>query len=225
MRLIKFISFAEKKQLIHPSISKIPQWWKDGESELPQGEPGMKTCIPFMEVMNCGYTVNAPFDIFIAKTEKGDISVKWNGPGEDRWPGFIQERPKDLGFKIPRPAGHLPNHFVWSSQWGWKTPKGYSTLVTHPFNRFDLPFTSLSAIVDSDDFNGNGNIPFFIKENFEGVIPEGTPLFQLFPYKRDKWKSWIDDSTREDIQYKQLNELRQPGMSYKKRFWKKKVYE
>ena len=224
MRLIKFISFAEKKQLIHPSISKIPQWWKDGEFELPDGGPGMKTCIPFMEVMNSGYTVNSPFDIFIGKTEEGNVSIKWNGPGE-RWSEFLQERPKELGFKIPRPAGHLPNHFVWSSLWGWKTPKGYSTLVTHPFNRFDLPFTTLSAIIDSDVFNGNGNIPFFIKENFEGVIPEGTPLFQLFPYKRDKWKSWTDDSVRDNVQYNQLNELRQPGMSYKKRFWKKKVYE
>jgi hypothetical protein len=224
VKLVKFISFAEKKQLICPSTSKIPQWWKDGDLDI-QGEPGMKSCIPFMEVMNSGYTVNAPFDIFIAKSEEGNISIKWNAPNDDRWPQFIQERPTELGFKIPRPAGHAPNHFVWASLWGWKTPKGYSTLVTHPFNRFDLPFTSLSGIVDSDDFNGNGNVPFFIKENFQGVIPEGTPLFQLFPYKRDKWKSWVDDSTRDDIQYKQLNELRQPGMSYKKIFWKKKVYE
>ena len=225
MRLIKFISFAEKKQLVLPSISKIPQWWKDGEFELPGGANGMKTCIPFMEVMNSGYTINDPFDIFVSKTEEENISVKWNAPNEGKWTEFIQERPKELGFNIPRPAGHSPNHFVWSSLWGWKTPKGYSTLVTHPFNRFDLPFTTLSAIVDSDDFNGNGNIPFFIKENFEGIIPEGTPLFTLFPYKRDKWKSWVDDSEVNKINHKQLKEIRDPGMSYKKRFWKKKVYE
>ena len=120
-----------------PSISKIPQWWKDGETVISVGTPGLKSCVPFMEIMKSGYTINLPFDIFVSKGEDGNVSLKWNAPNEAGWPNFIEERPPDLGKTIPRPAGHLPNGFVWSSQWSWKTPKGYSSIVTHPFNRFD----------------------------------------------------------------------------------------
>lgn len=225
MKIIKFIPFGGRKNLMPPSVSKIPQWWKDGELVLSNGEAGLKSCIPFMEIMMSGYTINLPFDVFVSKNEDGTVNVKWNAPNHNAWPRFIDERPKELGETIPRPAGHLPNGFVWSMQWSWKTPKGYSVLVTHPFNRFDLPFTTLSASMDSDKFNANGNVPFFIKEGFQGVIPEGTPIAQIFPYKRDKWKSWVDDSVLDTINKKQVADLRKPDGSYKKRFWVKKVYE
>ena len=208
-----------------PSVSKIPKWWKDGETVISSGTPGIKACVPFMEIMKSGYTINLPFDIFVSKNEDGTTNLKWNAPKEAGWPTFIEERPPDLGATIPRPAGHLPNGFVWSSQWSWKTPKGYSVIVTHPFNRFDLPFTTVSGTIDSDKFQGNGNIPFFIKEDFQGVIPEGTPIAQIFPFKRDKWKSWVDDSVLDSIYKNQISKLREPDGSYKKAFWVRKVYE
>lgn len=225
MKLIKFIPFMEGKELVRPSVSKIPQWWKDGELTIFESQPGLKSCIPFMEIMSSGYTINLPFDIFVAKSEDGDITIRWNSPEEGAWPNFVAERPKELGETIPRPAGHSPNHFVWSQQWGWKTPKGYSSIVCHPFNRFDLPFTTVAGIIDSDKFNGNGNLPFFLKEDFQGVIYEGTPIATIFPYKRDKWQSWFDDSVIPSVKEKQMKDLRQPGGSYKKRFWQRKVYK
>ena len=68
MKLIKFIPFMEGKELVRPSVSKIPQWWKDGESTIFNSEPGLKSCIPFMEIMSSGYTINLPFDIFVANS-------------------------------------------------------------------------------------------------------------------------------------------------------------
>jgi hypothetical protein len=35
----------------------------------------------------------------------------------------------------------------------------------------------------------SGNIPFFIKEGFSGVIPKGTPIAQVIPFKRESWTS------------------------------------
>lgn len=227
MKKITFIPFGGDKPLAEPSVSKIPQWWKNGESEINHSghiQPGLKSCIPFMEIMMSGYTINAPFDIYIDSSNKDKINISWDGPQEKDWPFFIQERPSDLGSTIPRPAGHLENHFVWYSQWSWKTPKGYSVLVTHPFNRFDLPFTTLSGIIDSDSFNGNGKIPFFIKEGFTGVISEGTPIMQIIPFKRDKWSHTIDSSSINDVYRNQLRKLSIPGNSYKKLFWSRKQY-
>lgn len=230
MKLIKFIPWDKEYPLLPPIKTPIPQWWKDGESTLidENGNPsgGLKSCIPFMEIMNTGYTIVAPFDIYVSKKENGDLDIRWSGPDSTNWPIFIQERPTDLGATIPRPAGHHPNHFVWHCMWSWKTPKNYSTIVTHPFNRFDLPFTTLSAIMDSDKFQGNGNIPFFLKQDFEGIIKAGTPIIQIYPFKRTSWKSWKDDSFNTDIEQKQLKDIRvDPKKSYKKKFWVRKEFK
>ncbi len=36
---------------------------------------------------------------------------------------------------------------------------------------------------DSDGWVTPGNIPFFLKEDFEGVILKNTPVAQIFPYQ------------------------------------------
>lgn len=229
IKVIKFIPWGKEYSLLQPIRSQIPQWWRQGETDLvidgvSQGH-GMKTCVPFMEIMSSGYVIRTPFDIYVVKDEEGNIQVRWQGP--DGWSDFIGERPKELGATIPRPAGHAPNGFVWSCKWSWKTPRGYSTIVTHPFNRYDLPFTTLSGIIDSDVFHGNGNIPFFFKEDFTGIIPEGTPFATVFPYKRNKWKMWVDSFFTEkilDTQLRPLQEDERKDFSYKKIFWKKKEY-
>ena len=185
---------------------------------------GLKTCVPFMEIMMTGYYLLTPFDIYVTKDDEGNVNIQWHGP-DNVYQTFVTEREKKIGETIPRPAGHLPNHFAWYSHWSWKTPKGYSTFVSHPFNRYDLPFTTMNGIVDSDKFNGNGNMPFFLKDGFEGIIPEGTPYAQIYPFKRDTWKSWVDDSENNKIQSLQIDPIRQKGNSYKKRFWQKKGFK
>lgn len=231
MKFIKFIAWDKQHPIGEPipSVSSIPQWWKDGETDYIEDQTGekiagMKKCIPFMEIMMSGYVIVTPFDLYVTKDKNSDINIRWQGPSG--WDGFVGERSVKLGSTLPRPAGHYKNGFVWSSQWSWKTPKGYSSIVTHPFNRFDLPFTTLSGTIDSDKFHANGNIPFFLKEGFEGIIPKGTPIAQVIPVKRKKWKSWIDSTQTDKIEMTQVNEIRSnPEKSYKKRFWQKKVYE
>ena len=137
----------------------IPEWYKKAETHFSSEEDlaieegtqktsaGLKTCVPFLDAMISGYALVVPFDIYVGKTEDGDLDIKWNAP--QGWDNFVEERPKQSGSTMPRPAGHAPNHMVWSGRWGIKVPRGYSVLVTHPLNRQDLPFTTSSAIMDS----------------------------------------------------------------------------
>jgi hypothetical protein len=241
MKLIHFTADARGNLGQPLPIKKlIPDWYKDGETyyvdedehnnhdhdasnnDEPKQHAGLKTCAPFLDVMISGYALVTPFDIYVGRDESGDLDIKWNAPGD--WSDFIAERPSKSGATIPRPAGHLPNHLVWSSRWGWKVPMGYSAIVTHPFNRFDLPFTTMSGLIDSDKFFGNGNIPFFIKEGFFGLIPEGTPFAQVVPVKRKSWKMVVNDSFR-SIYYRQGKLVREKENSYKKKMWIRKVYE
>jgi hypothetical protein len=49
----------------------------------------------------------------------------------------------------------------------------------------------LSGIVDSTILH-EGSIPFFIKKGFEGIIPAGTPILQIIPFKKDNWTSKVN---------------------------------
>jgi len=224
MKLIRFVPSTGINSSVgvpQPAKNFVPGWWKKGELELSTGDPGMKACIPFLDVLISGYMLVTPFDIFVTKNEDGTQNIRWNAP--DGWEGFIGERPVELGSTIPRPAGHSPNGMVWSSKWGWKTPRGWSTIVTHPYNHHDLPFTTLSAYMDSDKYYNYGNIPFFIKEDFEGRIVAGTPFAQVIPVKRASWKSMIDFGLS-NTAIRQGSITRDNEHFYKKFLWVKKVY-
>lgn len=181
----------------------VPEWYKNAEKYYKQDGKeiaGLKTCMPFLDALTIGYALVTPVDITVSKTQAEELSVTWDKTLID-YP-VINERKGLTGHTIPRPAGHEENHLIWNSQWGWKVPKGYSVVVTHPLNRYDLPFTTLSGVVDSDGFIGWGNIPFFIRKGFTGVIPAGTPFAQLIPYKRDKWayvQDWLSTDKGVDV--------------------------
>jgi len=228
MKLLIFSNTNSIKDLGKPTPIKrlLPEWYKRAEAHFidkRNGEqaPGLKACVPYMDVMISGYAVVTPFDIYVSKTESGELKIGWNGPEDSS--SFVGERPMELGHTMPRPAGHLPNHLSWKGEWGWKAPRGWSILLTHPYNRFDLPFTTTSGLIDSDKFWANGNIPFFLKEDFVGTIPAGTPIAQLIPVKRAAWKA-IYDQSKLDEYVRQGEAARIKETSYKRKSWVRKEY-
>ena len=105
-------------------------------------------------------------------------------------------------------------------------PKNYSILFTHPLNRHDLPFTTLSGIVDSGLITSpTGSVPFYIKENFEGLIPQGTPIAQLIPIRQESWSSKIKNGLVEKSLKQTISSNLVFSGWYKKNIWKRKNYE
>ena len=93
---------------------------------------------------------------------------------------------------------------------------------THPVNRFDLPFTTLSGLVDCDRYQDNWvHFPaHWHDKNFTGVLPRGTPVAQCVPVKREKWVAETAAFTPDDVQ--RVHDLqgaikRQPGL-YRRTF-------
>lgn len=231
--MIKTIRFCPKlsnkeDMLIEPIPAKkaVAQWYKDGEmtwqDENGASHPGLKTCKPFIDVMIAGYYLLIPFDIHISINSENKVEINWDGP--DAWRGFVGERPSALGSTIPRPAGYKNNHLVWASMWGWKTPKGWSSIVTHPYNRYELPFITYSGLIDSDKFISSGNTPFHLKDGFTGVIKKGTPYAQIIPIKRASWNSFFDYGLHHEAEARGMD-LRKEGYAYKNIDWYKKEYE
>ena len=228
-----------------PGTAFLPQWYRDGEKfinkddgslDIPSPEmrgAGMKACVPFLDGIISGYMQPLSKTIEITKNNGVDPIefryVEKNEFGEYvQIPDFdiVRERMGKIGHTIPRPPGFAHNHMVWVGNWGWETPRGWSVLVTHPLNRFDLPFVTLSAIMESDKFFACGNIPFFVKEGFTGIIEKGTPMFQIIPIKREKWFGYVKRKVYDSATNLLGDKARGvPWGFYRDELWEKKVYE
>jgi hypothetical protein len=199
-----------------PASEAIPEWYKKlpryvNNSDKPiraLGQKDLKTCVPFRDAMISGYLLLTTADIEVTQSITGDVDVFSNQTLQFS----VVEKRGDIndvssqGFGMPNPLGTYPIMFAWSASWGIKTSKKDSVLVTHPFNRNDLPFVTTSGIIDSGYFSVAGNIPFFIKEGFQGIIPKGTPIAQVLPFERKKWINKVIPSNLE--KYSMLMTLR-----------------
>lgn len=239
MKLIKFLNTqtGSLDQAPSPVKNNIPEWYRRAESNIfdPNGKelPGLKKCMPFMDTMITGYFIKIPVNIYVNEknndsslsslfNNKTELSIRWDGPPE--YQDLISERPTELGQTMPRPAGHYKNHLTLRGDWAIKLPRGWSLLMTPPLNRYDLPFTTSSGIIDSDKFISPGNIPFFIKKGFSGVIPAGTPFVQLIPIKREEWQMIQDDKSLTDQRKREGFGVRNKGTAYKNFAWSRKKY-
>lgn len=202
----------------------IPNWYRDQELLMVDNKNyggnnlSFKACVPFLDSLSMGYCLTTHQDITVLKINNGkDLDVRWNvGPV----PIVFRESTQSL----PIPAGHLPIHCAWFSNFGFMLPKGYSLLVTHPLNRFDLPFTTVSGIID-DEMPWAGQFSFWWKDNFEGIIPKDTPFAQLIPFKREDWISERRDDLKDYAEEKSHSRGRIAYGFYKKYMHKKKSFK
>jgi hypothetical protein len=199
---------------------KIPRWNNNEMFELEKGfNITIKHCMPFLDSLTTGYMIVLPNDIYV-KNNNGSPFITW--PSAE-FPPKSRNEVADLNLV---PTGHHPTEFTWQTGVANTIPLGHSMLLTHPINRYDLPFTTLTGIVDGGlVMNPTGSIPFYIKDGFEGIIPQGTPIAQLIPFRQE---NWIHKKTKGLV--KKSIEHNSKGTSliygwYKKTFWTRKKYD
>lgn len=212
-----------------PAKLSIPQWFKDvpaiNEKNLKVDHNGtanvnVKNCMPFLDVFTSGYIQETWTDIYIDKDEDGYVIYNQSGISG---PEIMKNRDKS---DLPANDFFYNFEFIWSQLWIPKLDDGYSCLFINPVNRIELPFYTISAIVDSDKMNysGGGNIPFYIKKDFVGLIPAGTPMYQMIPFKRESWEMSTEEYN-DDKSFKGLNDLRKKFVgAYRKNLWSKKDF-
>ena len=212
----------------YPAKNIIPDWYKESESFMGSDHlqvdkyatnAGLKHCMSYLDAMVHGYVYELWTDIHVSNGENG-MQISWTNT-----PDPVVQRTKNLGAKIPRPTEMYEDMFNWVLQWGAKAPKGYSLLMTHPLNRTDLPFYTLSGIVDSDNYMGEGKVPFFIKKDFIGIIEKGTPITQIIPIKREYWKKEHGTYDAIKVLLHKQKFLSTIKRSYKKNYWNRKEYK
>jgi hypothetical protein len=215
-----------------PSTKYLPGWYSKLERYIggaPDTEVGalpnkaVKLCVPYRDALTFGYTIELWTDVQIDTTSQSEYPpIGQTFP----FPPAVQVRNPNLSKGIPTPMGCGDHHFIWQLPFNFRTPPGYSLYFTHPINRYDLPFITLTGVIDSDTPMAKGNYPFFLKEGFKGVIEAGTPIGQFFPFKRENWKLERNAdleklATRET--FLAMRNVR--GGYYEKNVWNRKHFE
>ena len=176
-----------------PAVRGLPDWFKTmpqkaHSATAGKSEPTVKKCPPFIDAMIYGFLIPLPIDL---EVRDGEFTWDFDVP-----PGYVSEfSHSPIDFHDPAQVTGTPlfeeDRFVikFNSFWTIQAPPGYSLLFTHPVNRVDLPFTTITGLVDCDSFHDSPlNFPArWHDADFNGVLPKGTPIAQCLPVKRESW--------------------------------------
>jgi hypothetical protein len=213
-----------------PAANVLPEWYKKTDSYVygntyrvgplgplgpSQGNQTIKKCTPVFDALTSGYIIPTYADLWVEKidgvttyTFANNVKVEFH---------HVAQAPYH-----PHASANFYPKFA--NAWAIKTPPGYSCLFTDPFHGTNPFFTVLDGIVDTDTYPSTVNFPFVLKDpNFEGLIPAGTPMVQVIPFKRDSWKMTTSLDKSEIEKTDALLNTRFKNR-YKSLFWSKKEY-
>ncbi len=209
-----------------PAAQGLPEWLKAMPAQAVSAsfsgeEDTVKRCPPFIDAMTSGFLIPLICDLTV---ENGQFTWDEDLPAG----GTVGFARSPIGLHDPSQVAGTPlfdaDRFLikFHNLWTIQAPKGYSLLFTHPVNRFDLPFTTLTGLVDCDLYHDTWiNFPAHWNDaNFSGVLPRGTPVAQCFPIRREKWASRSAAFTDEEARrtHDLLNDIRREKGVYRKRF-------
>lgn len=210
-----------------PAIENLPEWYKKISSYIDndkrpflnghQTRSTIKKCMPVFDSISMGYFIFLPYDIYI---EYDGFQYNFVIPHES---SQINNHPREQVEFHPYVTGDHVNVPKFSNPWSIKTQKGYSCLIIPPMHRENI-IQILPGVVDTDRYDNYINLPFTVsKKEFTGIIPAGTPIAQVIPFKRESWK--LNNISSKDI--KESGTLVRSVFfeGYKKLFWSKKEYK
>ena len=209
-----------------PAAQGLPEWLRrmpaqalNALSDAP--DDTVKRCPPFVDAMTSGYLIPLICDVVV---EGGQFFWDIDLPPSQS----IAFPRSPLGFHDPSQVSDTPlfdaDRFLikFHNLWTIEAPEGYAVLFTHPFNRFDLPFTTLTGQVDCDRFSDAWiHFPALWRdEGFEGVLPKGTPVAQCMPLKRESRSVQTAAFTEEETQraHDLTNEIFRERSVYRRQF-------
>lgn len=215
-----------------PASQALPQWWKDASPyikgpENPDGKKiiidnlysnaSFKKCTPMLDLLTAGYVVPLWADVQV-RNKNNMPYISWRVKNDVFEPHNGQE--------VEIPDGYHFLQFKFLNQWTPKLPKGYSALIISCPGYPNSPFKAMQAIIDYDKTTHPLYPPVYVKENFEGIVEKGTPMFQIIPFKRNNWEStfsFLEDGQLlinfdRDIKSTLVN-------NYVRNFWQKKTYK
>ena len=210
-----------------PASKAVPKWWKQipkystSDQKLkvdPYATVTVKQCAPTVDMLTSGYIITLWADLLVTKVDGGQ-SIQWvtDYPVIEKWSTQQVDN-----YEVPK--GFAPTAFKYLHGWTIKTPPGWSTLYMQPAGYQNNNIRVINGIVDTDILHSEINVPFFINEDFEGIIEKGTPIVQIIPIKRSNWQSKSEFIDSKNITY-MLEKIRTKIYGYYSSIREKKNYK
>ena len=246
MNLIKFTPSDSNSEFViknvpHPikASSVFPEWFR-GMDKYHNKDKAMKVdgnyhnltvknCMPFLDSMIGGYLFTTWCDIHVVQKDGKPIIFYDNNELVSEYGfGVLNYQPHFISNVVTQ-NGYDDFNYAWATYWRVETPAGISCLFTHPLNRPELPFISLSGVVETDKWHGSDVINTALEKGFEGTIPKGTPYLQVIPFRREEWESLVvlgPDGSQAALRNAVLKEryALKPGY-YRDHLWEKKKFK
>jgi hypothetical protein len=228
------------------AIKTIPRWYKDAPSiadfskthrdyygnqivfdplEITgrnQIGETFKHCTPMLDAMTLGYSIVLGEDLYF---DENTLEFSTNHLVQQ----YTHSKYETDGYIFPEHCHE--KLFKWNTWFHLELPEGYSAIYMTPMHRNDLPFYTLPGVIDSDKHPLEVNTPFVIKKGFTGVIPEGTPLVQVIPFKRENWTTEKSSprviiNSKEAANFFEFDKFGAPmAGAYKKKIRTRKIFD
>ena len=212
------VEFHTRPELIeqiphpYPASEQLPEWLKGMATDWEKGGT-IKRCPPFLAAMTAGYIIPAPADATLYMSEAGEFSAS----GKDF---------NYLGTHFAEQTAGTPlgtaKVIKFMNPWVIVTPSEYVCLITAPINRFEIPFTAITGIVETGKFYREINLPMAcaLKPGERYRLLRGMPMIQVIPIRREEFASKVGiiDAAKHAEQDAMF--VASPHF-YKENFWKK----
>ncbi len=182
-----------------PARQGLPDWLKEMplntfSAAFDQPVETVKKCPPFIDAMTAGFLMPLACDVHV---DKGRFRWDWDDLPEAT-PSHTPRTPVSVHISdqvVDTPLFDDHQMVVkFMNFWTIELEPGFALLVTHPINRVDLPFRTLTGLVNADVYTDNyTHFPaVWSDEAFSGVLEKGTPVAQCIPVPRQSMELEFD---------------------------------
>ncbi|MAS92893.1 MAG: hypothetical protein CMO55_06810 [Verrucomicrobiales bacterium] len=189
-----------------PAGKFYPQWMRSMDSyyhnvtQFQAYPPDLKTrqnatikmCPGINDYLRTGYVI--PLWCDFAITFRKDGSFQWQSPNDEFQ---IQSHPREQYDKMPN-AG-FPTELKFVSPWYCRTSPGYSMRALPCYYHFDHLWSVLPGVVHSDQNHTTHINTLFEVEEGQIILPRGTPMMHIVPFRREKYELDIHVASKEDV--------------------------
>lgn len=182
-----------------PASSLVPDWYKQiqtywppiaGHGEIPskatdrQNTLTIKRCMPVFDALSSGYLIVTHTELDVWYDDKKQWNINWAFAGFDK---VITHHPPTQFYNYKNKQ-HEVAAPKFDNPWVIRTEPGVSCLFIPPLHRPDTGIKIIEGVVDTDKYPNAVAFPFWLDEGFQGLIPAGTPIAQVIPFRRESFK-------------------------------------
>jgi hypothetical protein len=211
----------------------MPDWFKKLDRVVPGAkthDPGTaKRCVPISDAVSNGFIIPLWADMHVEIREGDEGKGIWcQFPDTFGLGQMISNHAWDqVGDACPVDKFDLGKVLLkFLNPWVIETSPGYSVLFKNPPHAYS-DIEILEGVVDTDTYRRQINFPFIWTgtEVGEWIIPKGTPLIHVVPFKRETFN--VEYSTWDHEEMTRIDRKHQTTFfdKYRKLWWHKRKPE